>query len=729
MRPQKTVPERCHKIFRIVYQIGPAEPALTVQTVDGPFDCVYISNALHWFVGPGLAQHTIPMPTPHQPELFPLTSGFRPDAAFTEPRLWVRELRVYRMLSPGDQNILRRISLRPGLNVLWARPGDRTRAAQLHTPGVSGHGTGKTTFCRFIRHVLGEPTFGNEEQRGRLRSTFPEGWIVAEVRLAGESWLVCRPFKIGPHAICYRGRTIESLFADETGRTPWDEYLRALDAALAEPLPVATFAANPTPIRWVHILQWLSRDQECRFASLAELRHPDSESLAPDMAVEDRHFLFRAVLGLIDTAEQAELENNKTLLARRNLAEKNAPLFRFRSESALKRLRKQWADFRTDLEGADFLEAMAGEGTHRADDADAALTQLGDPETLQTARTTLIREQAALHAARLHVSESEGVLEWIAAQRRNLKGETTDAQLAEFVQRNFTPDRYCSQSLAAAIEFSCPLVRGRLLPAETVQEPSPAAQAEQLDTRERTEKLRLDAARQKAAEIESAAQTAATVLQQEMHELDRRRGVLLEEAANGRALAAEAQRALVDQQEADKLEQSLGRLDKQIRASLEAQAAVRDQNRAALSVFGDGFGRVARAVLGDQVRGEIRFRGRQVRPTLTDRIDLSSAALETLKIICFDLAALIQGVERGGGHPRFLLHDGPREADMDAELYQRLFLLVVEMERAFEQRPLSFQYIVTTTEPPPPEVQTDPWLLAPTLSAVTPQGKFLGEDF
>ena len=669
------------------------------------------------------------MPTPHQPELFPLTTGFRPDATLTEPRLWVRELRVYRMLSPGDQNVMRRISLRPGLNVLWARPGDRTRAAQLHTPGVTGHGTGKTTFCRFIRHVLGEPTFGNEEQRGRLRSTFPEGWIVAEVRLAGESWLVCRPFKIGPHAICYRGRTIESIFADETGRVSWDEYLRALDAALAEPLPVASFATNPTPIRWAHILQWLSRDQECRFASLAELRHPDSDSLAPDMAVEDRHFLFRAVLGLIDTAEQAELENNKTLLARRNLAEKNAPLFRFRSESALKRLRKQWVDFRSDLDGAAFLSAIAAEGDHRAEGGDAALTQLGDPETLQTARAAVIREQAAVHAARAHVTESEGVLEWIAAQRRNLKGETTDAQLAEFVQRNFTPDRYCSQSLAAAIEFSCPLVRGRLLPAETVQEPTPATQAEQLDTREQAEKLRLGAARQKVAEAETEAETASTALQREMHVLDRRRGELLEEVATGRALAAEARRALVDQEEADKLEQSMARLEKQIRTSLETQAVVREQNRAALSAFGEGFGRVARAILGDQVRGEIRFRGRHVRPTLTDRIDLSSAALETLKIICFDLAALVHGVERGGGHPRFLLHDGPREADMDAELYQRLFLLMVELERTFEQRPLSFQYIVTTTEPPPPEVQNDPWLLAPVLSAVTSRGKFLGEDF
>lgn len=577
--------------------------------------------------------------------------------------------------------------------------------------------------------MLGEPTFGNEDQRSRLRSAFPEGWIVAEVRLAEESWLVCRPFKIGPHPLCYRGRAIESLFAHESGRTSWDEYLRTLDQIFAEPLPVATFATNPTPVRWGHILQWLSRDQECRFASLAELRHPESESLAPDMAVEDRHFLFRAVLGLIDTAEQAELENNKALLARRNLAEKNAPLFRFRAESALKRLRKEWINFRTDLQDADFLEAIASEGTRRADESEVSLSQLAESEALQTARAGLIREQAALHSARQHVSESQDVLEWIAAQRRTLKGESTEAQLAEFVRQKFTPDRYCSQPLAAAIEFECPLVRGRLLPAEIKPEVTPETQQAQLDAREQAERLRLTTARQKVTDAEVAVETAAATLRKETSELDRRRTGLAEEVGKGRSLAADARRALLDQQEADKLEETLDRLDKQIRASLEIQAMARDQNRAALSAFGDAFGRVARAVLGDQVKGEIRFRGRQVRPTLTDRIDLSSAALETLKILCFDLAALLHGVERGGGHPRFLLHDGPREADMDAELYQRLFLIVVELERAFKTRPPTFQYVVTTTEPPPPDVQASPWLLSPVLSAVTSQEKFLGEDY
>jgi uncharacterized protein YydD (DUF2326 family) len=148
-----------------------------------------------------------------------------------------------------------------------------------------------------------------------------------------------------------------------------------------------------------------------------------------------------------------------------------------------------------------------------------------------------------------------------------------------------------------------------------------------------------------------------------------------------------------------------------------------------LTAFSETFDRISRAILGDDVKGTIRFRGRQVRPSFEHGIELTSAALETMKILCFDLAALVASVEGCGKHPRFLLHDGPREADLDASLYQRIFLLIAELEAAFEGKPLSFQYILTTTEPPPDSVQSEKGLLSPVLSAVSPEQKFLGEDF
>ncbi len=667
---------------------------------------------------------------PRQEELFPPTTGFHPDTSLSEPRLWVREMRIYRVLAPGEGNLLRQITLRPGLNILWARPRDRTQAPQLHAPGVSGHATGKTTFCRFVRHLLGEAAFGNDEQRARLRQVLPDGWLVGEVRIDGETWLVCRPFKIGSHAAIYRGRAIENLFADDDGRVSIEDYRTRLDEVLAEPLPVATFATSPTPITWAHLMQWLTRDQECRFAGLADLRHSTSDSEAPDMAAEDRHFLFRAVLGLIDTTEQAELEINKTLLGKRQRAERDAPLLRFRGDSALARIRGQLPDFRTDLTGADFLNAVTVEWKRRVSDFDGQLKSVREPESLRTARAKVVEAEGTLRVAQQQADEISDTVEWIDQQMKNLRGETSDSALDEWVRKKFPPDRFCGHSLAEAIEWECPLVRGRTLPIEKPANSVPTKPTlDQLQERRRTESARLTSALQVTAQRKAMATAAGSALQTEAETYDRVRSSLSQQSAECGSIAAEAERAFSDQSEAERLGKSLEELDQKIRQSQERQGVIREQQNAALSAFSETFGRVARAVLGDDVTGSIRFRGRQMRPTLVHDIDLTSAALETLKIICFDIAALVSGVEGRGGHPRFLIHDGPREADMDAELYQRLFLLIAELEEAFENRPLSFQYLVTTTEPPPERMQKTPWLLSPVLDASTQEGKLLGEHF
>jgi hypothetical protein len=99
-----------------------------------------------------------------------------------------------------------------------------------------------------------------------------------------------------------------------------------------------------------------------------------------------------------------------------------------------------------------------------------------------------------------------------------------------------------------------------------------------------------------------------------------------------------------------------------------------------------------------------------------------------LKILIFDLAALISSVEGRGFHPRFLIHDGPREADMAADLYQKIFLLAHELELASTISTPSFQYIVTTTEPPPVDLQDSKSRLDPILDASTKGGRLFKED-
>lgn len=330
---------------------------------------------------------------------------------------------------------------------------------------VSGHGTGKTTFCRFLRYILGEATFGNDEQRARLREAFPEGWIVGDISLDGVPWIVCRPFKVGPASYAYRNRRINTLFETGDGKVQFDDYRSELTRVLAEPLPVTTFATAPIPIEWPHLLQWLTRDQECRFSGLAELRHSLSESHAPDMMAEDRHFLFRAVLGLIDTAEQSELEINKNLVRRKQDAERNAPLLRFRGDSVYQRFRKQFPDFREDLEGVDFLDAVNGEWKDRAQATESLMKTLQSPPALTKSVDDVIVARSAIVASERQQKDLQGRVRYHEQQLKQLRGEQTEEDLAAWVQENV--DDYsltCGHSLAAAIEHECPLAVGRKLP-------------------------------------------------------------------------------------------------------------------------------------------------------------------------------------------------------------------------------------------------------------------------
>lgn len=103
--------------------------------------------------------------------------------------------------------------------------------------------------------------------------------------------------------------------------------------------------------------------------------------------------------------------------------------------------------------------------------------------------------------------------------------------------------------------------------------------------------------------------------------------------------------------------------------------------------------------------------------------------METVKVLAFDLAALALGIDGYGHFPAFLIHDGPREADMDSLIYERLFLYARELEeKPGGGREPAFQYIVTTTAPPPKRLQAAPWLLEPRLDASAPEGRLFRMD-
>jgi hypothetical protein len=130
-------------------------------------------------------------------------------------------------------------------------------------------------------------------------------------------------------------------------------------------------------------------------------------------------------------------------------------------------------------------------------------------------------------------------------------------------------------------------------------------------------------------------------------------------------------------------------------------------------------------VLSSDNRGTVRFLAEEVKLEL-DYSDLTSTALVTLKILLFDLAALLASARQSKDHPGFLLHDSPREADLTAAIYRRIFDIAQKAELSPTEAPI--QYIITTTEPPSEHLRQKPYLVHEPFSSNEKERRFLREN-
>jgi hypothetical protein len=113
---------------------------------------------------------------------------------------------------------------------------------------------------------------------------------------------------------------------------------------------------------------------------------------------------------------------------------------------------------------------------------------------------------------------------------------------------------------------------------------------------------------------------------------------------------------------------------------------------------------------------------------LADRQAQPSEGLDTAELVLsVDLARLARTCELGT-HPKFLIDDSPREGDLELHICHRLFEFILELECDFGKHKPSFQYMITTTTPPPKALAIA-LLTNPTLSSKTPSGLLLRRDF
>ena len=239
---------------------------------------------------------------------------------------------------------------------------------------------------------------------------------------------------------------------------------------------------------------------------------------------------------------------------------------------------------------------------------------------------------------------------------------------------------------------------------------------------------RLDKAK---AERTQANQQLAIARQREARRQERFRQ--LEAARNARESAWYSAKRLAD--DVERLADLMGQ-QQAAESALHERATTMEQERARLGAFLDQqtqvfahlsqkFDPIIRRLVGQDASGTVTLTGNGLNLTVQMGGNRSTSAIESLKVIAFDLAALCLSIEGATRAPAFLVHDSPREADLGLPLYHEVFHLARGLEEIGGQ-PL-FQYVVTTTTRPPPELAKQPWLRL-TLRGAPARERFLKYD-
>ncbi|MEE4454790.1 hypothetical protein [Novosphingobium resinovorum] len=618
---------------------------------------------------------------PQQPDLLAISiDDVQPAAGKGGPRLWVRRLVIWR----GVGDPIRAVTLRPGLNIIWS-PDSGTENEAM------GHGGGKTSFCRLLRYCLGENSFGSHALREVVARKIPDGYVGAEVVLDGEAWVVLRPIGVDNRHYCAKGEVLEAAFGREMPHTGLGALCDAITQAFMPEAASRMPLANPVEEAWEVALAWLTRDQECRLLSALEWRSAQTESHSASrqrqLSQADRLVIVRL---LVNALSAGEMEASR-------LAEECSVKIE-QTRRQRRRLQHLVEDMQEDLSQkfgasdaqADFWKAQAAEAVVQAeaaadpqlyerltkaredkDGAERALTQLGnqlaglnaDLATKTELRKTIDNNSAKAHT---HVYDAQNPV-------CKTCGTRMDQKALDFVrEREQERDDLIGKIAEIAGDIGA------------------------LESNISAVKYQIAAAQQAAKPLAEAVIALERALVDQSRRLSAAKGDITMSTRYATHLGEL-------KTSTNTIEQLVQLQSTHLNAASEHRVAAL-QNVDRLSLLFDA---VLKFLIPETANGKIDLEQNELNLRFQMGGDRSTAAVDSLKIVAFDLATLLLTIEGRTQLPAFLIHDSPREADLGLSIYNRLFTMSQKLEE-IGGTPL-FQYIVTTTTAPPEAFQKEPW--------------------
>lgn len=630
-------------------------------------------------------------------------SGYQ--ATRQSPRLWVEDIWLLESVEP--LLVTRNLKLRQGLNVVWAREPETDDASGLAS---AGHGVGKTSLCYLLRHCLGDEAPSITVLCDKASGAFPKGGVAAKVHLDGTTWLVFRPYARFGRSLAGVGESLEALFSGQLAGS-FAEYQDELQAAFLGKLPNTTLPGSAQPLEWRHLLAWCIRDQKTRFDAFFHWR--DGDGLGFRRSRQDPPLFVRSVLGLHDAQvdclmrevdvlqsslsnleeELPELERlpalELTLAERRLKTRLGAPddvsIFKDLVDSSLEQLLELRIAQLERLRGQTEPEAEKAEltlgqalATYNERDQAARFLEL-EAEIVQS---VLDNNEAAFNRLSQEIDE----LERLAGHCRH--GDIDFSSCTHVIQRRSTQGlswHLRKQAAAANLAKHSEELRKAKSIAAKARSDADAQGAEVARCRQAARKFQM--------QLATNLSDAESIRSQwdEFVKLWKR----LQNGVSSTELESAKNRKEWVERDLEKKQ---------------AELFVARQQSSSRSEFLKVLTKtVAYRMLGEDGFGVFKPES----DTQPFELSVGGEAYQVLEVLLGDITTLLDSALSDASlHPGVIVHDCPREADMSERLYREFLLLVGEAEAQLRMGDAApFQYVVTTTSPPPESLSQEPYLV------------------
>lgn len=617
----------------------------------------------------------------------------------TSPLIWVKQVVLYRSISPVDA--IRTVNLAPGLNVIQGKSDDSAQDFE------SGHGNGKTTLCRLIRYCLGEKTFGQQHVVAEVKHCFPNGYVGAVVVVDGEEWAVLRT--VGNHRKEYaqQGCGLAEL-VEADNRPPYSEFAKRIQEVGLSRLQQREVLSGGEAVQWLHVLALCSRDQESRYDRFWNVRPARSDSGLSKFTKGDVSLCVRAMLGILDIREPQILKRLDAL------------------ESELKELREKIKD--KSAEPAFHITQLRTRllneyGVAQADTASLVEGELFSISQVRDARLSLLQDEGREVERKIADLDTQingataRLNELHELQEQNVAAKEVTATGSAVLEQSVSPDSQ-RQTILEKMDRLCPsgeLVRECAKVKERLAElddqiasKKPAdAQRQTLRTVQKRDQVEAGLGDQLTRQDGALEQIRARLKQlnaEKNDHLDRRRAItelrrviplatdeLLKWHRVGQGEEPFQELTALRSQESQRGDEA-----EQLKQELTGLLARQNER---MQQFQQRFHGIVQRAINTNFKGAVAVGREEVAFRINRERSLAGEAYETLAVLLADLAILLESSSGSVCHPGLLIHDSPREADLNVRLYERM------LEAAFSlmtegQGQSPYQYIVTTTTQP-----------------------------